>query len=274
MSRLPRARPLPRESRRATLVPCNACRKQTSVKAGTIFASSKLPLRVWFKAIFLVTQSKKGISSIELGRRLGVTHTAAWMTKHQLAQVMLERNASKRLKGAVQMDDAYIGGARPGRRGRGAKGKTPFVAAVATTEDGKPDQIILRPIKAFSLVAIRKLAATALAPDAQVLTDGLACFAAVADVGCTHAAIKTGAGPRAAKTPAFNWVNTALGNIKAALVGTLLIRLVDSVARAVRAKRNIPVRDRRAGGTLESPRPSDDGKRFSGVGSRGQHKQS
>ena len=104
-------------------------------------------------------------------------------------------------------NDACIGGARPGRRGRGAKGKTPFVAAVATTDDGKPDQIILRPVKAFSLVAIRKLAATALAPDAQVLTDGLACFAAVADVGCAHAAIKTGAGPRAAKTPAFKWVN-------------------------------------------------------------------
>ena len=151
------------------LFQCNACRKQTSVKAGTIFASSKLPLRIWFKAIFLLTQSKKGISSIELGRRLGVTQTTAWVMKHKLAQVMLERNASKRLKGAVQMDDAYIGGARPGRRGRGAKGKTPFVAAVATTDDGKPNQIILRPVKAFSLVAIRKLAATALAPDARVL---------------------------------------------------------------------------------------------------------
>ena len=59
------------------LFQCNACRKQTSVKAGTIFASSKLPLRIWFKTIYLVTQSKKGISSIELGRRLGVTQTAA-----------------------------------------------------------------------------------------------------------------------------------------------------------------------------------------------------
>ena len=99
------------------LFQCNACRKQTSVKAGTIFASSKLPLRIWFKTIYLVTQSKKGISSIELGRRLGVTQTAAWMMKHKLAQVMLERNASKRLKGNVQMDDAYLGGARSGRRG-------------------------------------------------------------------------------------------------------------------------------------------------------------
>jgi len=49
--------------------------------------------------------------------------------KHKLAQVMLERNASKKLKGRVQMDDAYIGGQRPGRPGRGAAGKTPFVAA-------------------------------------------------------------------------------------------------------------------------------------------------
>ena len=55
------------------LFQCNACRKQTSMKAGTIFASSKLPLRLWFRAMYLLTQSKKGISSIELGRRLGVT---------------------------------------------------------------------------------------------------------------------------------------------------------------------------------------------------------
>ena len=116
------------------LFQCNACRKQTSVRAGTIFASSKLPLRIWFKTIYQITQSKAGISSIELARRLGVTQTAAWMMKHKLVQVMFERNASKRLKGKVQMDDAYIGGAHSGRRGRGAKGKTPFVAAVATTD--------------------------------------------------------------------------------------------------------------------------------------------
>ena len=193
---------------------------ETSVKAGTIFASSKLPLRVWFKAIYLVTQSKKGISSIELGRRLGVTQTAAWMMKHKLAQVMLERNASNRLKGNVQMDDAYIGGARSGRRGRGSAGKTPFVAAIATTDDGKPDQIILRPVKAFSSFAIRKFVSTALTPGANIVSDGLACFAAVTQAGCLHSSIKTGSGKQAALTPAFKWVNTALGNIKAALVGT------------------------------------------------------
>lgn len=202
------------------LFQCNACRKQTSVRAGTVFAASKLALRLWFKAIYLLTQSKKGISSIELSRRLGVTQTAAWKMKHKLEQVMLERNATKRLKGKVQIDDAYLGGERSGRRGRGAKGKTPFVAAVATTDDGKPDQIILRRVKAFSKFALRKLASTALASGADVVSDGLPCFSAVADAGCKHAAIVTGSGAKAAKTPQFKWVNTALGNIKAALVGT------------------------------------------------------
>src|SRR5271165_1459450 len=141
---------------------CNACRKQTSVTAGTIFASSKLPLHLWFKAMYLMTQSKKGISSLELGRRLGVTQTTAWTLKHKLAQVMIERNAAKRLRGEVQMDDAYIGGRHPGTHGRGAAGKTPFVAAVSVTGDGKPDQIVLRRVGRFSKTAIARLAGTAL----------------------------------------------------------------------------------------------------------------
>jgi len=140
--------------------------------------------------------------------------------KHKLAQVMLERNATKRLKGTVQMDDAYLGGERAGPPGRGAVGKTPFVAAVETTDDGKPHRIILRRVGAFSKSALRKLASTALESGTVVLSDGLKCFAAVTEAGCKHTAIVTGSGPQAAKTPAFKWVNTALGNIKAALVAT------------------------------------------------------
>ncbi len=202
------------------LYQCNACRKQTSVKAGTIFACSKLPLRLWFKAMYLMTQSKKGISSIELGRRLGVTQTTAWILKHKLAQVMIERNAAKRLEGEVQMDDAYIGGLHQGTFGRGAAGKTPFVAAVALTGDGKPDQIILRRVAGFSKIAIAKLAGAAFAPGVHAVSDGLRCFPAVTAAGCSHTPIKTGGGVKAAKNPRFKWVNTVLGNIKSALVGT------------------------------------------------------
>jgi len=102
--------------------------------AGTIFAATKVPLRTWFRAMYHLTQSKQGISSIELARRLGVMQTTAWTIKHKLAQVMMERAATKRLSGRVELDDAYLGGERIGsKRGRGAPGKTSFVAAVETT---------------------------------------------------------------------------------------------------------------------------------------------
>src|SRR5512138_2427721 len=75
------------------LYQCTACRRQTSLTAGTIFAATKLALRSWFRALYHLTQSKQGISSLELGRRLGVTQTTAWTAKHKLKQVMMERDA-------------------------------------------------------------------------------------------------------------------------------------------------------------------------------------
>jgi hypothetical protein len=203
------------------LFQCTACRVQTSLIAGTIFASTKLPLTTWFRAIYHLTQTKQGISSIELGRRLGVTQTTAWKIKHKLAQAMMERDATKRLTGRVEIDDAYVGGERTGgKRGRGAPGKTPFVAAVETTEEGKPVRLQLRRVSRFSGDVIEAFAKKSLASDAKVVSDGLACFSSVTKAGCAHEAAKTGSGAPAAKTQAFKWVNTALGNIKASLTGT------------------------------------------------------
>lgn len=70
------------------LFQCNACRRQTSPTAGTVFASTKVSLTTWFRAMYLITQTKQGISSIELGRRLGTTQTTAWKIKTKLAEVM------------------------------------------------------------------------------------------------------------------------------------------------------------------------------------------
>ena len=203
------------------LYQCTKCRRQTSAIAGTIFASTHLPLRLWFRAIYHLTQTKQGISSIELGRRLGVTQTTAWKVKHKLKQVMLERDATKRLTGRVEIDDAYLGGERAGgKRGRGAPGKTPFVVAVETTAEGKPVRLKLRRVASFCATAISGFARRSLDPTCAVVSDGLQCFGSVADAGCAHQVVKTGSGPKAARTPAFRWANTALGNIKAAITGT------------------------------------------------------
>jgi hypothetical protein len=155
------------------------------------------------------------------GVALAVTQTTAWKIKHKLKQVMLERDATKRLSGRIEIDDAYLGGERSGgKRGRGAPGKTPFVAAVETTTAGKPVRLKLRRVTSFCATSIAGFAKCSLDPDCSVVSDGFQCFASVADAGCAHQVVKTGSGPKAARTPAFKWVNTALGNIKAAITGT------------------------------------------------------
>ncbi len=182
------------------LYQCSGCRVQTSPIAGTIFASTKLKLRVWFRALHHLTQTKQGISSMELGRRLGVTQTTAWKIKHKLGQVMLERDGAKRLSGRVEIDDAYIGGERTGgKRGRGAPGKTPFVAAVETSPEGKPVRLKLCRVAGFRSASILAFAERSLDPACTVVSDGLACFNAVTGAGCGHHAIKTRSGSSAAK---------------------------------------------------------------------------
>src|ERR687886_365903 len=203
------------------LYQCSACRRQTSLIAGTMFAATKVPLQTWFRAMYHMTQSKQGISSVKLARRLGVTQTTAWTIKHKLAQVMMQREAGKRLHGRVELDDADLGGERSGgKRGRGAPGKTPFVAAVETTPEGKPVRLKLRRVSSFCRHALSGFAKRSLDPAWEVVSDGLSCFGAVTEVGCRHEVIITGSGAAAARIPGFKWVNTALGNIKAAIVGT------------------------------------------------------
>ena len=201
------------------LFQCSKCRRQTSVKAGMLFHKSRVPLTKWFRALYLVTQSKNDISSLELSRRLGVKYDTVWGMKRKLMAVMAERNKAYKLKGAVQVDDAYLGGERRGTPGRGAAGKIPFLAAVET-HDGKPAFIKLRPVPGFSRKAVIRFAEEAIEPSSDVISDGLSCFASFAKAGMTHTAITRGRASRRIVDPRFRWVNIALGNIKGAIAGT------------------------------------------------------
>lgn len=199
---------------------CGACRHQTSLTAGIIFHATKLPLTSWFLAIWLVATAKNGISSVELGRRLGIKQTNAWALKQKIMAVMAAREADKPLKGRVEMDDAYLGGHRHGKRGRGAAGKQPFVAAVSTSDERRPRKMKLLPVKGFRKKVVKALAERHLTPDARVVSDGLGCWHGIDAAGRQHRAIRTGSGRQAAQGSAFKWVNTVLGNIKTAITGT------------------------------------------------------
>ena len=107
----------------------------------------------------------------------------------------MERDAAKRLAGRIEIDDADLGGERHGgKRGRGSPGKTPIVAAVETTLEGKPIRLKLRRVKGFRRTDIVSLAKRNFDPDSTVVSDGLRCFRAVLEAGCTHLFVSTGGG--------------------------------------------------------------------------------
>jgi ISXO2-like transposase domain/Transposase zinc-ribbon domain len=109
---------------------CAACGKQHSLLAGTIFAQTKTGLARWFLAIWLVTSSKGGISAMELQRQMGFgSYQTAWSWLHKIRKAMV-RPGRAPLADRVEADETLVGGARPGKRGRGAAGKTVVAGAV------------------------------------------------------------------------------------------------------------------------------------------------
>jgi ISXO2-like transposase domain/Transposase zinc-ribbon domain len=199
---------------------CSACRKQTSARAGTIFHKSSTPLTKWFLSMHLITAAKNDISSLELSRQIGVKWDTAWLIKQKLMEVMQQRNSIYKLQGDVQIDYAYLVGekpAKPGKTGRGAEGKLPFVIAVAT-RDGKPIHMQLRRVSGFKQDAIAAYAAANIEPGSWIVSNGLNCFPGVKRVGKKHLPVVTGGGRP--KHPFFKWVNTSLGNLKSAIIGT------------------------------------------------------
>ena len=145
--------------------------------------------------MYLVTQTKNATSALELARQLKVAYNIDWSVKHKLTQAMMERDDTRALDGIVQMDDAYWRRQRHGgKRGRGAPGKTPFVAAVELTDRGRPMAMRLSRVQGFANQALGYWACRHLISGTVVHTDALAGFAAVKTAGCVHRPKLTGGG--------------------------------------------------------------------------------
>lgn len=199
---------------------CHRCRHQTTVTAGTIFEATKLPLSRWFIAMHLMTQAKNNVSALELKRHLGVRYKSAWLVKHKLLQVMTEREEQRVLDGRVEIDDAYLGGERPGKRGRGSENKVSFVVAVQTADDGRPLLARMNRI-AFTKEAVTEWANKALAASARVTSDALNCFEGFRNNVADYQPVVVGSGRQAVVAhPEFRRVNTVLSNLKTAISGT------------------------------------------------------
>jgi transposase-like protein len=88
---------------------CKDCKKKFNAKIGTIFENTKVPLSKWFVSIYIATSHKKGISSLQLSRDIGVTQKTAWFILHRIRE-MLKAKAPRMLSGTVEIDETYIGG--------------------------------------------------------------------------------------------------------------------------------------------------------------------
>ncbi len=110
---------------------CDACRYQFSVRVGTLFHDSKLPLWKWFLAVYIMSESKKGVSANQLKRMLGVSYKTAWYLCHRIRDAMGD-GEEKPLLGIIEADETWHGGKRRGTgSGPYSSGKTMIVGAVA-----------------------------------------------------------------------------------------------------------------------------------------------
>lgn len=202
------------------LYQCNECGRQVSLCAGTVLAHTHVPLRKWFLAVYLLTQSKTNVSALELMRHLGVSYNAAWRIKHKLMQLMADAESQRKLYDFVQIDDAYLGGERTGSRpGRGSENKVPIVVAVSTTKDGRPREAVITPVASFSKRVIAEWADCHLGTASEVFTDGLSAFDALEERGHPRTLMVTEGRRAACMAPGAIWVNTVLGNVKRAIDG-------------------------------------------------------
>ena len=204
------------------LYQCNRCKKQTSPTAGTIFHATKLPLTLWFAAIHLIVTAKNGISSVELGRRLGVKQpTALGHEAQDHGRVMARREGREAACGAggdgrrLSRRQAFRQ-ARPGCRRQDTLRRCGLDGFRGTPAQGEAGSR-----QGLSQAGDRALC-PALAGGRGARSSPMASAVGGRSVEGTyaHRPVLTGSGPKAGRAASFKWVNTALSNIKCAITGT------------------------------------------------------
>jgi transposase-like protein len=168
---------------------CRSCGYQASVTAGTLFNDTHKPLRVWFEAMWYVTNQKSGVSALGLQRVLGLgSYHTAWNWLHKLRRAMV-RPGRDRLDGVIEVDEIFIGGERPGKRGRGAAGKTLVVVAVQEGEKGI-GRIRMRRVADAAGESLEPAVWEMVEPGSIVRTDGWRGYNGLTELGYQHKVIR------------------------------------------------------------------------------------
>jgi transposase-like protein len=193
---------------------CEFCGSGVAPTSGTIFHKSDTPLRSWFHAIFLMANTKTGISAKQLQRELGVTYKTAWRMFKQIRKLM-DENVSP-LAGLVEVDETYIGGARQGKRGRGASGKSVVMGMVE--RDGNAIAKVIPDVKAHTLLPMIEQRVTK-ENKTVVFTDELPSYNRVEKLGYAHEIVQHSAKQYVRGIAHVNTVESLWSTIKRGIDG-------------------------------------------------------
>lgn len=200
---------------------CRNCRKQTSATAGTIFHKSKISLRKWFWAIFLIATSKKGISALYLQKQLEIgSYRAAWLMMQKIRRAMVQRDSLYTLNGTVQVDEIQIGGKQTLEdRLTAGSNKTPFLIMVEEGKDGGPRFVSFEELETIYEEHVVPALEKHVQKESKLKTDGAGAYVKAKKKGYKHD--RSVYMKEKEKTQEhLNWVNMLASNLKRFLLST------------------------------------------------------
>lgn len=197
------------------VIECSSCHHHTSITAGTLFHNTKLPLTKWFWAIYWVSSDKGSISALRLTKLIGVSWLTAQRMLRKLRIAMGDQNNRYQLQGVIEFDDAFIGGKRSGKRGRGAEGKTAVLVA-CEHNDGRPGFVAMKAVDRVTSDNIKQFAKEVLTPGQTIHSDALAALKVLAE-DHHHVAKIT---PPEQANEWLPWVHVVISNFKTYILGT------------------------------------------------------
>jgi transposase-like protein len=197
---------------------CSACHLQTSVTAGTVMHRTRMPLRTWFWAAYLVATHHPGISAKQLQRQLGLSrYETSWLILQKLRRAMVAPERSL-LTGEVEIDEFWLGGYEEGLKGSRQRGKKALVGAAIEVRGPGSGRLRLQVLANSRATTLQAFTKATTAPGSIVHTDGLNSYAGLAKLGFQHRPRKrTGAGTDDQLLPR---VHRAISNLKAWMHGT------------------------------------------------------
>lgn len=199
------------------LYQCSKCRHQVSVTADTLFHATKLPLVKWFWAIYLLASDKGGMSALRATKHIGVSWITARSMLRKIRKAMAHRDSIFRLGhgNIIELDDAYVGGKRAGKKGRGAEGKTPVLVAVEKRAKGA-GFVAIQAVNTVSKETVRDFIAHHLEAGQTVRTDAFQALNAVNETQQHEKRVT----PPAKAAEWLPLVHIMIGNMKQFINGT------------------------------------------------------